>query len=170
MLHSFSWAIRLSTGLHLPTCLSLKFEAETDLCFAVNTHWMTSCTVYHLCKWFSAGGNGLTWATFCSCTPEFALFNIPTFRSWLSSWIGVNFQCFSLSSAGLCQAQSSLRCVTLTALSFISLSRFESMFDFSFCFEDNINTELEHHFFFVFQSRGDIKNGTILRLAISPVS
>lgn len=168
----FFWPIHLSTGLHLPTCLSFKIVAENSLFFAVNTHWMTiCCTVLSLVQMVFCwrDWSDLSNVTFCSRLLEFALLNVPTFCSWQSFWTDVNFEYFSPSSAGLCQAQSSLRCVMPTALSFISLNRSEPFYASPFI-EDLIKSELKHHFLLVFQSRGEIKNGTILRLAISPVS
>lgn len=74
-------------------------------------------------------------------------------------------------SAGLCRARSSLLCVTPMGLSFTSQSRWApvslSCRWLSCCWEWNM---VQHSSFVVLQSRGEIKNGTILRLAISPVS
>lgn len=73
-----------------------------------------------------------------------------------------------MSSAGLCQARNSLPCVMPTGLSFISQSRWASVFNESHA--QIMGWVLTLSRFLILQSRSEIKNGTILRLAISPVS
>lgn len=77
---------------------------------------------------------------------------------------------FSVSSDGLCQARNSLPCVTPTGLSFISQSRWASVFNESHAQIFFRVLTFCPVFFLILQSRSEIKNGTILRLAISPVS